>query len=164
LNRLIKKHKYDNFNSFYTAIALDKIKIDTLFAEEEEVAKPVVSEFEFEDFAKITRTDVGGVIIEGDVRGVNYAYAKCCNPIPGDPIVGFITTGEGIKIHRKNCDNVLQLGEKNHEKFIRAEWSKTIQQNFVGAISIKGEDSPGLLMVITNNINSYKNTNIKVLT
>lgn len=161
LNRLIKKHKYDNFNSFYTAIALDKIKIDTLFIEDEEVVKPVVSEFEFEDFAKITRTDVGGVIIEGDVRGVNYAYAKCCNPIPGDPIVGFITTGEGIKIHRKNCDNVLQLGEKYHEKFIRAEWSKTIQQNFVAAITIKGEDSPGLLMVITNNINSYKNTNIK---
>jgi len=163
LNKLIKKLKYNNFNDFYTAIALDKIKIDEIFMVEEETNKTAIAELEFEDFANITRTDVGGVLIEGDVRGVNYSYAKCCNPIPGDPIVGFTTTGEGIKIHRKNCENVFELSKKFNDKFVRAEWSKTIQQSFVAAISIKGEDSTGLLNVITNNINTYKNTNIKAI-
>jgi RelA/SpoT family (p)ppGpp synthetase len=161
LNRLIKKLKYDNFNEFYSAIALDKIKVEELFVNEEENNKKLTQDFEFDDFANITRTDVGGVIIEGDVKGINYSYAKCCNPIPGDPIVGFITTGEGIKIHRKNCDNVVELDKKYNNKFVRADWSKTIEQNFVAAISIKGEDAPGLLNTITNNINQYKNTNIK---
>lgn len=160
LNKIVKKLKFNNFNEFFSAIALEKVKIDDLFVEEES-QKQTQSELKFEEFANITRTDIGGVIIEGDVKGINYSYAKCCNPIPGDPIVGFITTGEGIKIHRKNCDNVIQLGAKYHDKFVKAEWSKSIQQNFVAALAVKGEDSPGLLITITNNINSYKNTNIK---
>ncbi len=162
LNKFVRKHKYENMNAFYSAIALEKIKVDDILREtEEETQHAPAADFGFDEFANITRTDVGGVLIEGDTKGINYGYAKCCNPIPGDPIVGFITTGDGIKIHRKDCVNLIKLHVQQNDRFIKADWSKNIDESFVAALTIRGEDSPGLLNSITNNINTIKNTNIK---
>lgn len=165
LNKLIRKLKFENHNAFFSSIALEKVKAEELLKdivkETEENIAHAHSELKFDKFASNTRTDVGGVIIEGDVKGINYDYAKCCNPIPGDPIVGFITRLDGIKIHRKDCLNLIKMNSTMHDRFVKAEWSTTIDQSFVAALTIRGEDSPGLLNAITNNINSLKNTNIK---
>jgi (p)ppGpp synthase/HD superfamily hydrolase len=90
-----------------------------------------------------------------------HSYAKCCSPIPGDPIVGFVTTGEGVKIHRKNCKNIENLGVQEPHRIIMVDWPKTNGAEFTGAIRINGEDRPGLLNDVTHSISTFQNTNIR---
>jgi GTP pyrophosphokinase len=92
-----------------------------------------------------------------------HSYAKCCNPIPGDPVIGYITVGEGIKIHRKTCTNLLKISETDGSKLVPVQWPQTENSLFVAGLKIIGEDSPGILNDISHIIVSYQNTNIKSL-
>jgi (p)ppGpp synthase/HD superfamily hydrolase len=92
-----------------------------------------------------------------------HSYAKCCNPIPGDPVIGYITVGEGIKIHRKTCTNLLKISETEGSKLVPVQWPQTENSLFVAGLKIIGEDSPGILNDISHTIVSYQNTNIKSL-
>ena len=119
------------------------------------------STLEFDEFAQITRKDVGGILIDGKKTEMLYSYAKCCNPIPGDPIIGYITLGEGIKIHRKTCNNLLNLSAGDSSKLITVQWPYSDESYFVAGLIVKGEDRPGIVNDIANIIVSYSNTNIK---
>ncbi len=77
---------------------------------------------EFDNFANIARNDVGGVLVDGKKSGIMYSYAKCCNPIPGDPVIGYITIGEGIKIHRKTCSNLINISSRDESKLVSVQW------------------------------------------
>jgi GTP pyrophosphokinase len=90
-----------------------------------------------------------------------YSFAKCCNPIPGDPVIGYITVGEGIKIHRKTCINLINISTSDSSKLIPVEWPQSEESSFVAGLTVKGEDSPGILNDIAHAIVSFKNTNIK---
>jgi GTP pyrophosphokinase len=90
-----------------------------------------------------------------------YSYAKCCNPIPGDPVIGYITIGEGVKIHRKTCSNLINLSKIDADKLVAVQWPGTDGTLFVAGLTVKGEDSPGLLNDIAHTIVTYKKTNIK---
>jgi GTP pyrophosphokinase len=90
-----------------------------------------------------------------------YSYAKCCNPIPGDPIIGYITVGEGIKVHRKTCNNLIRISEADPSKLIPIQWPEAESTLFVAGLSVMGEDSPGILNEISHAIVAYQNTNIK---
>ena len=90
-----------------------------------------------------------------------YSYAKCCNPIPGDPIIGYTTVGEGIKIHRKTCNNLINLSAVDSSKLIPVQWPYSEEKYFVAGIIIKGDDRPGILNDIANTIVTFGNTNIK---
>jgi len=161
LNRLIRKLKYSNFSLFYKAIALDEINPETILNPQNEETVEVQKEVEFAKFANIARSAAGGIIIEGENKGIPYSYAKCCSPIPGDPIVGYITIGEGIKIHKKVCKNLISMSQKNEERLVPVHWPQVHGEQFVAGISIRGEDKQGILNDISNCITSYKNTNIK---
>ncbi|HEY4613795.1 MAG TPA: ACT domain-containing protein, partial [Bacteroidota bacterium] len=84
-----------------------------------------------------------------------------CNPIPGDDIVGFVTIGEGIKIHRKDCKNVLSMRMALSERVVEVSWPPANGADFIAAINISGSDRPGLLSDITHAISSYLDTNIR---
>ena len=127
----------------------------------ERETKEVTNDLEFENFANIARTDAGGILVDGNIDNVKYTFAKCCNPIPGDPIVGFITIGEGIKIHRKNCSDLINILKKDENRLIPVQWPNTDSSFFVAGISIFGEDSPGILKDISHSITSHQDTNIK---
>ncbi len=160
LNKLISKLKYENKSKFFIAVAQEKINLDDILAPEtpkEEIAHSL----EFNSFAQLARKDAGDLVVGGEHKGLVYNYAKCCNPIPGDPIIGYITIGEGIKIHRKNCKNLLTLSEHNENRLVPVEWPRTKGTHFLAGISIKGEDRPGILKDISNSIAGFKNTNIK---
>jgi len=162
LQRLLRKLKFDNTAQFFQAISQDKFNIDNILNPPEEEAKEE-QEFEFKKFAHIARTNIGGVEIDGDYKGFVVNYAKCCNPIPGDPIIGYITIGEGIKIHRKDCKNLINMSENGGERLVRAGWPGKKDSLFVAGIKIRGEDTPGLLKEISNSITNFKNTNIKAI-
>lgn len=162
INKLAISLKYDNTKNFFKAIAAGNVNLDeVLTATKEKDKKEKVPVLEFENFANIARSGVGGVLVEGHDSSIKYSYAKCCNPVPGDPIIGYVTVGEGIKIHRKSCNNLLQISTADSDKLIRVEWPETDDSLFVAGLTVMGEDSPGLLNELSHAIVSYKNTNIK---
>ncbi|MFA6025137.1 MAG: bifunctional (p)ppGpp synthetase/guanosine-3',5'-bis(diphosphate) 3'-pyrophosphohydrolase, partial [Ignavibacteriaceae bacterium] len=157
--------KFDNSKQLYKAIAQGKINLDEILSshlpdKEEEKKSPQVNA-EFENFAQYARSSGGKLVVNGESSDLLFSYSKCCNPIPGDQVVGFITKGEGIKIHRKNCKSMLQLSEKESEKIISVEWPALENSNFIVGLSLKGEDQPGLLSEIAHQVVTFQNTNIK---
>jgi len=162
ISKIARKLKYDNNSQFFQAIAqgnvnLDQILIDTGGKTETEQEKIL----DFDKFADIARKDAGGILVDGKSAGIMYSYAKCCNPIPGDPVIGYITIGEGVKIHRKICNNLLNLSKADEDKLVAVQWPGTDGNLFVAGLTMKGEDSPGILNDIAHTIVSYRSTNIK---
>ncbi|MEO6694835.1 MAG: ACT domain-containing protein, partial [Ignavibacteria bacterium] len=90
-----------------------------------------------------------------------YDFAKCCNPIPGDDVIGFISFEKGVRIHRKNCKNIVNLFLREPERIVQINWNETEGSEFTGGIKIIGEDRPGILNEITKTISKNFNSNIK---
>ncbi|MCU7495565.1 MAG: bifunctional (p)ppGpp synthetase/guanosine-3',5'-bis(diphosphate) 3'-pyrophosphohydrolase [Ignavibacteria bacterium] len=160
--KLAKSLKFDGSGQLFKAIAQEKVNLDEVLApKKENEAKSSVPELEFDSFANIARTDIGGILVDGKSENVMYSFAKCCNPIPGDPIVGYITIGEGIKIHRKTCDDLINIVKKGENRLVPVQWPTVDSNLFVAGLTIVGEDVPGILKDISHSITSYQNTNIK---
>ncbi len=161
LLKLVRKLKFENNRTFFRAIAEDKVNLDEILNPTKETEEKGVPEVQFEKFIDIARGNAGEVVIEGDHKGFAYSYAKCCNPIPGDHVIGFITIGEGIKIHRKDCKNLINMVKTNSDRLVPVTWPKSNGAFFVAGLSIRGDDVPGILKDISNSITTYQNTNIK---
>ncbi len=102
-------------------------------------------------FNKPSKTEkhASGVIIKG-IDNVKVRFSKCCNPVPGDAIVGYITRGRGVSIHRADCTNIHDLNDSEDQRFIEVEWDKGEKATFVSELQIKALDRPRLLQDITN--------------
>ncbi len=94
----------------------------------------------------------GGITVQG-IDDISVRFAKCCSPIPGDEIVGFVTRGRGVTIHRTDCINIINLPEAERDRVIDAEWQKeTITGSnglYLAEINIYGHNRTGLLVDIT---------------
>ena len=90
----------------------------------------------------------GGVSISG-VGNLMTTMARCCHPVPQDPITGYITRGRGVTIHRRDCGNVLRLQGDDLDRLIEVEWGQASEQGYVTDIAIEAYDRPGLLRDIT---------------
>jgi len=92
----------------------------------------------------------------------NYTFAKCCNPIQGDDIFGFITTSSGLKIHRSNCPNAMHLLANFGYRVVKAEWGANVSTNFVVDLLVIGIDSgPGVIKSIVNKLSDEIGLNIR---
>lgn len=162
LDRLAISLKFDSPRHMFKTIAQGKVNVDEILtATKEKEKKEKVSVLEFDTFADTARNNAGGILVDGINSNVLYSYAKCCNPIPGDPVIGYTTVGEGVKIHRKTCSNLLRLSEMDTSKLLPVQWPETEGSLFVAGLTVMGEDSPGILNEISHAIVSYQNTNIK---
>ena len=98
------------------------------------------------------RGAAGSVVVKG-VHDVSIRFSKCCNPVPGDDIVGFITRGRGISIHRKDCTNVLNVPDEERDRIIEASWIENVsvkkEEGFLVEIKIFANDRAGLLNELT---------------
>ncbi|HLP18918.1 MAG TPA: RelA/SpoT family protein [Chitinophagales bacterium] len=92
---------------------------------------------------------------------IDYKFAPCCNPIPGDDVFGFLTINEGIKIHRTNCPNAVQLMSKYAYRIIKTKWTKQHEIAFLTGIKLTGIDDVGLVNKITNIITGQMNLNMR---
>lgn len=156
--------KFDNSRNLYKAIGQGKVDIEEMIRlseEKEKIKNTPDAAKNFESFTKFARATGGGLLIDGNQSNMMVSYSKCCNPIPGDPVAGYITTGDGIKIHRKTCKNLLDISKREPEKIVSIQWPDIDSSSFIVALMLKGEDSPGLLNEIAHQIVSFKNTNIK---
>jgi GTP pyrophosphokinase len=94
---------------------------------------------------------------------LDYKLSNCCNPIPGDPVFGFLTVSEGIKVHKKNCPNALSLQSNYAYRILSAKWIDSSQQEFAAQIVLSGIDNMGLVNEITQLISSNMHVNMKSL-
>jgi GTP pyrophosphokinase len=104
------------------------------------------------------------VILSENEANMEYAFAKCCSPIPGDEIFGFVTIGEGVKIHRTSCPNSLALMSNYGYRIIKAKWagSDLMQPKaFLSSIKVSGIDSVGIVSIITDIISKQLQVNMK---
>lgn len=89
-----------------------------------------------------------GVIVKG-MDGLLVRLSKCCNPVPGDEIIGYITKGRGVSVHRKDCPNMVSLPEEEKERFIEVEWEQNAHESYEADITIIAEDRKGLFSDIS---------------
>lgn len=108
-----------------------------------------------------TGTSREGLILNGQLTDVRYSYARCCNPIPGDDVVGFISREGDIKIHRVSCKNTRHLIKTDGERIVDVSWARNTGSQFMGAIRVIGEDRVGLVSDISSLISKSLKTNMK---
>lgn len=96
-----------------------------------------------------------GVEVKG-VKEILVRFAKCCNPVPGDTIIGFITKGRGVSVHRKDCKNFEHLSQAEPEKIVDVNWTGEHTTDFLADIQIEAHDRPGILAEITIAISNAK--------
>jgi len=94
---------------------------------------------------------------------LQYSIAKCCKPIPGDSVFGFVTINEGIKVHKHNCPNALSMQSQYAYRVITAKWIDSSQQGFKASLDITGIDNLGLVNEVTKVISSNLSVNITSL-
>ncbi len=165
VTQFIHKYKFDNLREFYKAIQEETINPENIITEyldkEKHPEQEQKSETSF--YKTVVKTAKGitkGISFFGAREDFMHHYAKCCNPVPGDAIVGFITTGEGIKIHRKNCHNIQSMLANDEERLVEVSWPSTEGMDFIAGIRISGYDRTGLLNDVTHTI-SLQNTNMR---
>jgi guanosine-3',5'-bis(diphosphate) 3'-pyrophosphohydrolase len=95
---------------------------------------------------------------------IQYTLAKCCNPIPGDNVFGFVSTGKGLIIHRTNCPNAAQLMANYGHRIVKTKWAKNKEISFLTGLRIIGLDDVGVIHKITNIISGEMKINIAALT
>jgi len=115
----------------------------------------------FNRFITTARNLTSGITIFGTHDNFLHSYAKCCNPIPGDEIVGYVTKGEGVKIHLRACKNLQSLMTTDPSRIVEVGWPVTNGMEYAAAIRVSGEDRTGMLNDLTHSISTYQNTNIR---
>jgi GTP pyrophosphokinase len=119
-----------------------------------------------QDFAELARqvqerpSEQKDEVVIAGLSNIAYAYAKCCNPVPGDDIIGFVTTEGSVKIHRKNCVNVSNENLVKSERIVSVAWNRKLETEFLAGIRIVGEDKIGITNQITGVISKF-DTNIR---
>lgn len=103
------------------------------------------------------------LVFGSDEEKLEYKLSKCCNPIQGDSVFGFLTINDGIKVHKFNCPNALSLQSNYAYRIINAKWIDSSQQDFTVIINISGIDTFGLANNITKVISDNMNVNMKKL-
>ncbi len=169
LNKFLTDKRIENSGMFYLGLRQEKLNADEIIKmiqDEQKHPAAVVSEEGkieglFNKFVTSARGIAGGIVLEGKHEHFLHNYAKCCNPIPGDDVVGFVTTGEGIKIHKRSCRNIKLMMGIEAKRFVEVSWPSDNGVMFVAAVRISGEDRPAMLSDLTHAISTYMNTNIR---
>lgn len=162
LMRTIKRLGYKQVTDFYADIAketLDLQKVLEAYDHQAERQAESVERISAETFTLETpdnSDDVSGndvVIIGNNIRGINYRLAKCCNPIYGDDVFGFISAEGVIKVHRHDCPNAANIRERYPYRIINTRWSGKVGEQFVTVLRVVGVDDIGIVTNITSIIN-----------
>ncbi len=161
--KVLKKYSFRDWDSILASIGHGGLK-------EGQIVNKLVEEYEKKNPKKISDEDIldeissgsgkkyqsgikGGIIVKG-VHDVSVRYSKCCNPVPGDEIVGFVTRGRGISIHRTDCVNIMALPEIERARLIEADWQHDetddkAGEKYLAEIQIFANNRTGLLADIS---------------
>lgn len=153
VNKAAKALNYSNTEDLYNAISYGGVIISKVMVllegyyheeKQAELKKKEKEQSKLETKKKQRKTSPTGVTVEG-MDNLLIRFSRCCNPVPGDEIVGFITKGRGISVHRKDCVNILTLPEEERQRFIEVQWNQDKKDlSYDVDISILSEDRKGL--------------------
>jgi GTP pyrophosphokinase len=144
LDKLAARFKFTKIEAFFAALARGEINSRQLEEALRTEPETVASTVEVPKLARSAHQPSGGVLIVG-VDKLLTLLAKCCKPVPPDPIVGFVTRGRGITIHRRECASLARLAEKSGDRLVAAQWNAEKGASYPVDISIKALDRPALL-------------------
>jgi GTP pyrophosphokinase len=113
---------------------------------------------------KVKSSDSDTLLIGEDLQKLDYKLSSCCNPIPGDDVFGFVTVGDGIKIHRTNCPNAAKLMANYGYRIVKARWNSQKELAFLTGLHITGIDEVGLINKITTVISNDFKVNMRSIT
>ncbi len=146
---------------------LKELKEFTVHGDKLIAPKPIKvadGKIELQDFKPLSKKDTELVIFGESSDKIMYTLANCCKPIPGDDVFGFITTGEGLKIHRTNCPNAARLLANHGHRVVKTKWAKNKEISFLTGLRIIGLDDVGVIHKITNLISGELKVNISAMT
>ena len=159
---LIKRMGFKVATDFYKQIAAEKLDVNEVIEKYVEVRDydqnlnaPQITrsatEFSYDNpDEEIARNNDDVLVIDRNLKGVDYSLAKCCQPIYGDPVFGFVTVSGGIKIHRTSCPNAPELRKRFGYRIVKARWSGKSAGQYSITIKVVGNDDLGIVNNITS--------------
>lgn len=171
--KLIKKMGYKNVTEFYQRIAegfLDVNNIVEKYLEiqrkENSISEDVIyrsaEDYSLEFAGDDNKGKEDVLVIDQNLKGLDFKLAKCCNPIYGDDVFGFVTVSGGIKIHRTDCPNSSQMREKFGYRFVKARWAgKSHGMQYPITLRVVGHDDIGIVTNITSIISKETDINLR---
>lgn len=162
LSVVIRQLGFKETSDFYRQIAEEKIDLNDVVDEyqknynrlhnlEERKEAESAENFELEnDTEELIKDNEDVLVIDRNLKGVEFSLAKCCHPIYGDPVFGFVTISGGIKIHRKDCPNAPELIRRFGYRVVKARWSGKGTSNYSITLRVIGNDDIGIVSNITN--------------
>ncbi len=159
--RLIKKMGYKTVNDFFNELAAEHIDVNRVIdlyleIDRHENSTEVAEIRTAEEFTLLNENKEDELIIGGDIKGIDYKLSKCCNPIFGDEIFGFVSTEGTIKIHRKDCPNAHHIYSRYRYRVVNARWSGKMGSKYVTVLRVVGNDDIGIVTNISSIINKEK--------
>ncbi|MCH5246454.1 MAG: RelA/SpoT family protein [Muribaculaceae bacterium] len=164
LMKVIRKLGFKTVTDFFSAIGREELAVNDVVAEWEalihknEATAEVRSaeEFQLQHDDEITAPSNDVVIIGNNIKNINYKLSKCCNPIYGDDVFGFVSAEGVIKIHRSDCPNAAHIKRRYPERLITTRWSGKLGHQFAANLRIVGNDDLGIVTNISSIINKEK--------
>ena len=158
----LDRYKFATLDDMYSAVGFGAITSSRIIAKILEAYKKDNQDEEIEktleelttEKPRVRRTSNSGVIVKG-IDNCLIRFSKCCNPVPGDEIIGFITRGRGVSIHRKDCENIEDLISQK-DRIIEVYWSEQNQASYNVEIQVLANDRSGLLADIIKEISNTK--------
>ena len=163
--KIIKRYNIHSMEDLYAAIGIGqlsasafilKLKEDNLIEKQNtDITKTIDDQIAKNEKISVKKENLSfyGVSVKG-VNNIMVRFAKCCNPVPGDEIQGYITKGRGVSVHRSDCNNLIALINYDNTKVVEVEWGISKGAAYVAEIQVKAEDRMGMLsdimLVITD--------------
>ena len=157
---MAKKYRFANSEEFFAAIGYGGILLSKIISRVKEdynkriaEAKPQV----VSPTATVKTKSSDGVIVEG-IDNCLIKLSKCCNPLPGDEIIGFITRGHGVSIHKRDCNNVpVDISTDDEpDRWVNAYWNSTKSETFTSTLKAVAIDRDGILIEVMNVLNNMR--------
>ncbi len=175
LTKIAKRFKYESTQGMFYDLGLGSIDANTVFREVKKFKSTGRIEGESSETTQRTEEEIQetyystaralgnaqSLILNGELSNVKFTYANCCRPIPGDDVIGFISRNGDVKIHRTMCNNAQHLLKTEGERIIDVKWAKNIENKFLVAIRVIGEDRVGLINDLTDILSKSLSTNMK---
>jgi GTP pyrophosphokinase len=165
MNDILLYYKMPSSLEFYYRIAMEAVDLkqlrEALNYKDQRIRSQQRSEPTLEELVKNVRGSSDMLVIGESLDKIDYKLSPCCNPIPGDDVFGFITIGDGIKIHRVNCPNAMQLMSNYAYRIVKAKWTGQKEISFLAGIRITGMDDVGVVNNITKVISSELKVNMR---
>ncbi len=171
LMKVIKRLGYKTVSDFYSAISIEELDINRVVSEIEAVEQMLsgengvarsAEEFTLQNHDEEQESNSDVLVIGPDnIKGLNYRFARCCNPIYGDKVFGFISSEGAVKIHRLDCPNAMSLRERYPYRIIAVKWSGKVGAQFGATLKVVGHDDIGIVTNITSIINKEKDSTLR---